>query len=139
MSPLYSLLSGRRVLLVEDEMIVAWLLKDMLTDLGCCVVGPAARVGEALAIVGVEPLDAAILDLNLNGELSYPVADALMSRGVPFLFSTGYDRDRIAEGYRGFPLLQKPYHQSSLGSALAALLGCGASDAIGPAWLLPAA
>ena len=84
---------------------MAWLLKDMLTDLGCCVVGPAARVGEALDIVGVEPLDAAILDLNLNGEKSYPVADALMSRGVPFLFSTGYETESLPNGYQSLPVV----------------------------------
>src|SRR4051794_22900016 len=85
-------LSGRRVLVVEDEMIVAWLLQDMLADLGCAVVGPAARVSQALAMIDAEAIDAAVLDVNLNGQKSYPVADALAARGMPFVFSTGYGR-----------------------------------------------
>jgi CheY-like chemotaxis protein len=117
-----SVLSGRRVLVVEDEMIVAWLLEDILSDLGCAVVGPAASVKQALAMVGAEAIDAAVLDVNLDGEMSYPVADALAARGVPFVFSTGYDKDRLLDGYRTFPVLQKPFHQSELGDILAKLL-----------------
>ena len=63
-----SSLSGRRILVVEDEVIVAWLLEDMLADFGCAVIGPAARVGQALAMVEAEAIDAAVLDVNLNGE-----------------------------------------------------------------------
>jgi CheY-like chemotaxis protein len=124
-----STLSARRVLVVEDEMIVAWLLEDMLTDLGCTVVGPAARVDQALAMIDAESIDAALLDLNLNGEMSYPVADALAARGVPFVFSTGYDKDRLPDGYRGVPVLQKPYRPSELADALAKLLMQGGVDA----------
>src|SRR5450755_3793242 len=87
--------SGRRVLVVEDEMIVAWLLQDMLADLGCVVVGPAASINEALVMIDAEAFDVAVLDVNLNGKMSYPIADVLASRGVPFLFSTGYDKDRL--------------------------------------------
>jgi CheY-like chemotaxis protein len=115
-------LSGRRVLVVEDEMIVAWLLEDMLTELGCTVIGPAASVDRALAMIEAEAIEVALLDVNLNGELSYPVADALIAQGVPFVFSTGYDKDRLRDGYRTFPVLQKPYHQSELNGALAKLL-----------------
>jgi len=115
-------LSGRRVLVVEDEMIVAWLLEDMLADFGCVVVGPAARVEQALAVIDAEAIDAAVLDLNLNGQKSYPVADALAARGVPFVFSTGYDKGRLLDGYRCFPVLQKPYHRAELGDTLAKLL-----------------
>ncbi len=111
-------LSGRRVLVVEDEMIVAWLLEDMLADFGCVVVGPPARVEQALAVID----DAAVLDLNLNGQKSYPVADALAARGVPFVFSTGYDKGRLLDSYRSFPVLQKPYQRSELGDTLAKLL-----------------
>ena len=111
-------LDGRRVLVVEDEMIVAWLLTDMLEDLGCRVVGPVTSVAQALEIIGLEALDAALVDVNLNGELSYPVADALTARSVPFLFSTGYDRSRLREGYRDRPMLQKPYHLAELEQVL---------------------
>ena len=114
--------SGRRVLLVEDEILVAWLLEDTLADLGCAVVGPAASVQQALAMIDAQAIDAAVLDANLNGQLSYPVADALAPRGVPFVFSTGYNKDRMPDGYRAFPVLQKPYHWSELSDILAKLL-----------------
>ena len=120
-------LAGRRILVVEDELMVSWLLQDMLTDLGCTVVGPAARVDEALALIGAdatsgETIDAAFLDINLDREMSYPVADVLAARGVPFVFSTGYDRATLLEGYQSCPMLQKPYHQGALTLALTSLL-----------------
>jgi CheY-like chemotaxis protein len=116
-------LSGRRVLVIEDEMIVAMLLEDMLADLGCTVLGPAARVDQALTIIAAaRSLDAAVLDVNLNGQKSYPVADALVARGVPFLFTTGYRRDSVMNGYRSFPQLEKPFKLSELADALAKLL-----------------
>jgi CheY-like chemotaxis protein len=114
--------SGRKILLVEDEMLVVWLLEDMLADLGCTVVGPASSVNQALAMIDVEAIDAVVLDVNLNGQLSYPVADALAMRGVPFVFSTGYDKDTLLDGYRTVPVLQKPYHQAELSYTLAELL-----------------
>jgi CheY-like chemotaxis protein len=115
-------LSGKRVLVVEDEIMVSWLLEDMLANLGCVVIGPAVRVDQALAIIESEPLDAAVVDLNLNGQISYPVADALAARGVPFVFSSGYSQDRLLEKYRSFPILQKPFHRSELAEVLAKLL-----------------
>jgi CheY-like chemotaxis protein len=115
-------LSGKRVLVVEDEVMVSWLLEDMLANLGCVVIGPAVRVDQALAIIESEPLDAAVVDLNLNGQISYPVADALAARGVPFVFSSGYSQDRLLEKYRSFPVLQKPFHRSELAEVLAKLL-----------------
>ena len=115
--------SGRRVLLVEDEMLVVWLLEDMLADLGCAVVGPASSVNQALAMIDAEAIDAAVLDVNLNGQMSYPVADALAARGVPFVFSTGYDKDTLfLDGYRTFPVLQKPFRRSELSDTFAKLL-----------------
>ena len=114
--------SGRRVLLVEDEMLVVWLLEDMLADLGCTVIGPASSVNQALAMIDTEPIDAVVLDVNLNGQVSYPIADALAARGVPFVFSTGYDKDTLLDGYRTFSVLQKPFHRSELSNALAKLL-----------------
>src|SRR5471032_1103864 len=95
-------LSGRRILVVEDEVMVAWALEDMLTGLGCAVVGPAARVKQALAMISAGAIDAAVLDVNLNGEKSYPVADALAVLGVPFVFSTGYNKNNLQGGYLGF-------------------------------------
>jgi CheY-like chemotaxis protein len=114
--------SGRRVLLVEDEMLVVWLLEDMLADLGCAVVGPAASVNQALAMIDAEAIDVAVLDVNLNGQMSYPIADALAARGVPFVFSTGYNKDSLPNSYQSFPVLQKPFERLKLGDTLAKLL-----------------
>lgn len=117
-----SALSGRRVLVVEDEVMVSWVLEDMLVDLGYKIVGPAARVNQALVIVEAEAIDLAILDINLNGEKSYPVADALTARGVPFAFSTGYNKDGMPAPYRDLPMLQKPYDTPELTALLSKLL-----------------
>lgn len=117
-----NLFSGRRVLVVEDEMIVSWLLEDMLADLGCVVVGPAARVNQALAMLDAEDIDAAVLDVNLDGQKSFPVADALAARGVPFAFLTGYQKDSMPNEYRNFLSLQKPFAQTKLVDTLAKLL-----------------
>lgn len=114
--------AGRRVLVVEDEMLVAWPLEDILVELGCMVIGPAASVNQALAMIEANAIDVAVLDVNLNGEMSYPIADALAARGVPFVFVTGYDKDRMLEGYRNCPVLQKPFHRAELSTTLERLL-----------------
>ncbi|MGR4866148.1 response regulator [Caulobacter sp. LARHSG274] len=114
-------LIGRRILLVEDELLISCLLEDMLEDLGCMLIGPASGVDQALRLVAGEAIDAVILDVSLDQQLSYPVADALVARGIPFLFSTGYDRDRLRDGYRSFAMLQKPFHPSELAKVLAGL------------------
>jgi CheY-like chemotaxis protein len=122
-------LASRRVLIVEDEPMVAWLLNDMLVDFGCVVVGAADRVAEALAMIEAQPIDAAVLDVNLRGQMSYPVADVLTARGVPFVFTTGYARDRLLEAYRAFPYLLKPYHRLAMRDALLGLLSPAAKVA----------
>src|SRR5665811_735302 len=86
-----SQLPGRRVLVVEDEVMVSWILEDMLAELGCEVVGPAARIEQALAIVNAETIDFAVLDVNLNGKKSFPVADALLARGCLLYTSDAAD------------------------------------------------
>lgn len=118
-------LSGRRILVVEDESMVAWALEDMLADLGCTVVGSAARVDQALAMVATHAFDAAVLDINLNGEGSYPIADALISRGLPFVFSTGYNQSSLPAAYSDLPFMQKPLERSRLSTALTKLLSPG--------------
>lgn len=112
-------LSGLRVLLVEDEAMVAMMLEDMLGDLGCEIVGPAASVARALELAGDAALDGAILDVNVGGEAIYPVAEALTARGVPFVFTTGYGATDIDARFAGAPALQKPFSPPSLYDALA--------------------
>ncbi len=111
-------LRGRRVLVVEDEMMIAMLVEDMLADLGCVVVGPAHRLEDALEMVCVEPFDVALLDVNLAGQPVYPVADALRAKGVPAIFATGYADAELREIDRGSPVLQKPFRASELAIAL---------------------
>ena len=119
-------LVDRRVLIVEDESMIAMLIEDMLGDHGAVVVGPAKRLDAALALARSEAVDLAVLDLNLAGQAVYPVAEALSARGVPFLFMTGYGQLGIAERWRERPSLAKPFRPSQLADALRALLA--ASD-----------
>lgn len=107
-------MNGLRVLVVEDEAAISLLLEDMLLDFGCEVVGPAARLGAALALMQGETLDMAILDVNVAGEPIYPVAAALVERKIPFVFSTGYGSAGIKDLYRDRPVLQKPFAQHDL-------------------------
>ena len=117
-----SRLFGRRVLVVEDEVMVSWILEDMLVELGCNVVGPAARIRQAIAIIEAEGIDLAVIDVNLNGEKSYSVADALNRCGIPFMFSSGYSKDTMPDHFQAVPMLQKPYDQPALIVALEKLL-----------------
>jgi len=104
------------ILVVDDESMIAMLLQDMLLDRGCSVVGPAGAVASAIALIdaGARPLDGAILDINLRGELVYPVADALLNRSVPFVFVTGYTRRQIDQRYAAVPTLAKPFPASTI-------------------------
>jgi CheY-like chemotaxis protein len=117
------LLSDRRVLVVEDEMMILMMIEGMLADLGCTSVTAAATIDQAIALIDTRRFDVAMLDLNLNGDKSYPVADALAARDVPFLFSTGYSDHGLKDGYNERPVLRKPYHHQELADALGLLLG----------------
>jgi len=130
--------SERQFLVVEDEMLVALELESMLEELGDEAVGPAPDMERALALVVEEgDLNAALLDLNLNGKISFPVADALSQRNVPFVISTGYGKDALVNGYKSFPLLQKPYRQAELDQALKGLLRLDSPDDGSSQVLLP--
>jgi CheY-like chemotaxis protein len=107
-------LSGRHLLVVEDEMMVLMLIEDALADCGCEEISAAATVDEALALVQTHRFDAGMLDVNLDGEESYPVAEALAARGVPFFFATGYADHGIAQPYRDRPFLNKPFKSEKL-------------------------
>jgi CheY-like chemotaxis protein len=110
-----------RVLLVEDEAIIAIMLEDMLAELGCEVIGPAASIAEAIQLAGAESLGGAFLDVNLGGESVYPVADLLAARGIPFVFVSGYGPTGIAARYSGAIVLSKPILDADIERAVAAL------------------
>ena len=112
-----------RVLIVEDEMLVAMNIEDMLLDLGHEVAGLAGRLDAAIALASEAEFDLAMLDVNLAGEASFPVARILADRGIPFLFATGYGIKGVAEEYRSYPVLQKPFRAHDLDQALRASQG----------------
>lgn len=116
-------LEGKRVLVVEDEAAIAMLLEDMLLDFGCTIVGPAARLANALDLAQRETFEVAILDVNVAGEPIYPVAEALAERGLPFVFSTGYGGAGIKEPFRDRPVVQKPFSQADLKRTLLGVMG----------------
>lgn len=116
--------AGRRVLVVEDESLVAMLLETILEDMGCVPVGPAATVDEGLQLAGEDqPLDAALLDVNVAGKQVFPIAEALKARGVPFVFSTGYGEGGLPDEWRGQPTLQKPFTEAAVRDALMKAMG----------------
>jgi DNA-binding response OmpR family regulator len=108
------LLSGRRVLVVEDELLILMMIEDMLADLGCEAVTTAATVDKAVALIDAQIFDVAMLDMNLNGNTSHPVAEALVARGVPFFYSTGNTDLETRVGYRDRPALKKPFRHEGL-------------------------
>lgn len=114
------LLNGARVLVVEDEAAISMLLEDMLLDFGCTVVGPAARLSTALEMAASEAFEVAILDVNVAGEPIYPVAEAIVKRNLPIVFSTGYGGAGIREPFRDRPVVQKPFSQADLKRTLLA-------------------
>jgi CheY-like chemotaxis protein len=115
---------ARRVLIVEDDVMIRMLIEDMLGDLGFAVAAQAAKVHEALAAVSSTAIDVAILDVSLNGETTGPVAEALAARGTPFVFATGYGEHGLPAQFRNRPLLKKPFQIDGLKRMLdAALVG----------------
>lgn len=122
MAVVNKLLSGLRILVVEDEMLVLMETENMLADLGCDSVVAAATNEQATALIDAQHFDAALLDLNLNGVRSYPVADRLAERGVPFAFATGYGGHGLRDGDRERPLLVKPFECDALSELLTSLL-----------------
>jgi CheY-like chemotaxis protein len=115
-------LRGACILVVEDEWMVSALLVDLLQGFGCEVVGPAARIAMAIDLAATQKIDCGLLDLNVAGELVYPVAQALSDRGIPFVFTTGYRKTQILENFRDRPLLRKPYRPQELMQILADLV-----------------
>jgi len=122
-------LTGKRILVVEDEGLVALLVQDGLVGAGAEVVGPVGSVTDALQLVetamGDGGISGAVLDLNLGGQPVFPVADVLSKLGVPFLFETGYGDDCDTGGYTAAPVLHKPYGTQRLVGAVQALVSSG--------------
>jgi CheY-like chemotaxis protein len=118
---------GRQILVVEDEMTIAVMIEDILLALGAEVVGPVARLDAALKLAKDAAIDAAVLDINIRGGNSYPVADVLAERGIPFFFCSGYSDWALEERHRDRPRLTKPFSASGLATQLLDLIG-GRSD-----------
>ena len=115
-------LTGRRILVVEDEFFIADDIARALTSLGAEVVGPAADLKGAKALLSEGSIDWAVLDINLQGEMVYPVAQALQERSIPFIFATGYDRASIPSGFADVPHWEKPFDPGALARILPSLL-----------------
>jgi CheY-like chemotaxis protein len=111
--------SGKlRVLIIEDEGLVAMLIEDMLIELGHEIAGVAGRMADAIRLAENGSFNFAILDVNLDGTPSYPVAEILKTRGIPFVFATGYGPKGLDPVHAGIPTLQKPFMRSDLEAAL---------------------
>lgn len=117
-----SLLTNRRILVVEDDFLILSMIEDMLSDLGCRSIAAAATIEQAIRLVNSEGFDAAMLDINLNGRDSFAVADALVARGVPFIFATGNSRNSMVEAYSNRPVLRKPFKFEELAKMLGTIL-----------------
>lgn len=122
-----TLLKGRNILLVEDEMMVAMLLESILENEGCNVIS-AGYLEQATLLARERDLDAAVVDVNLHGERSYPVADALAAREIPFVFATGYGDADFAKRYPDRPVLAKPYKPDDLIATLSALIAAASDE-----------
>ena len=111
-----------RILVAEDMLLVAMEVEEVLRDCGCEPVGPVARADQVAAIARTEPLDAAVLDVNLGGSMVFDAANELADRGVPTLFVTGYDERTFPERFRGAPRLAKPFLRHQLEAEVKCLL-----------------
>ena len=110
--------ADRRVLLLEDEIVISLYLEDVLSSLGWTIAHVADRIENALETVEAGEIDAAVLDINIAGKPSFPVAERLAAQGVPFLFLTGYGARGVPERFQDRPILQKPVAMKTLSAAL---------------------
>lgn len=122
MTPPAEVLAGRRILVVEDEPLLAMLVEDLLLDAGCVVIGPATSVSDALRLLDLEPPDAAVLDVNLTEEQVYPVATRLEQAGVPYVFVTGYGVHGLHPDFSDRPTIQKPFRPGTFAAEIAVAL-----------------
>ena len=118
-----SQLLGKRIMLLEDEAIIAFAVEDMLIELGCTIVGPALNLDDAMTLATTDKnIDAAILDVNINNGRSYSVAQALEQRGVPFVFASGYDESGVAWDGAPVEIISKPYRKDQIERAILEML-----------------
>ena len=115
-------LQGKKVLIVEDEALIAMLFEDILEDSSCQIVGPAMNVRQAIELATAAEIDVAVLDVNLNGESSFPVAALLAGRGVPLVFSSGYGSQGLPAEWQGRPTLPKPFTSDEVLDTLARIV-----------------
>ena len=108
----------KRVLIVEDEVLVAMLIEQLMERLGYEVVAVSSHLEEAVALAGTLDVDFAMLDINLNGKQSFPVAEVLRGRAIPFIFVTGYGAAALASDFADAPVVQKPFGRDTLREAL---------------------
>jgi CheY-like chemotaxis protein len=111
-----------RILVVEDEFLIRMLLEDMLADLGYEVAAAVGTIAEASDVAATADINAAVLDVNLDGQEIYPVAEILAKRGLPFVFVTGYGENSLTPPYRDRPALQKPFQVEQLKTVLDGLI-----------------
>ena len=122
-----SLLGRLHVLIVEDEAIISFLIEDMLLELGCGSVTNVAGIPEAMSAIDEGSPDVAVLDVNLDGQEVYPIAERLKACGVPFVFTTGYGGDGLKPEWAHLPVVQKPFRADMLAKALLAVLASAQS------------
>lgn len=123
-----STLAGRRILVVEDMAMVAQEIEFILNRMDCGVIGPAANLDSAVNLVDSNDVDGVILDINLQGVASFPIADVLEERGIPFLFMTGYGSGSIPHQYQHHPRLEKPFGHDDLARSLVRMFDSKLSD-----------
>jgi CheY-like chemotaxis protein len=116
------LLDRLNILIVEDEAIISFLIEDMLFELGCGSVTNVAGIVEALAALDEARPDVAVLDVNLDGQEVYPVAERLKASGIPFVFTTGYGSDGLRPEWAHMPVVQKPFRADMLAKAIVAVI-----------------
>lgn len=114
-------LAGLRILVVEDDMMIALLVEEALQGFGCVVIGPVGKLDAALRLASDEVLDAAILDVTIRGGQVFPVAERLISRGIPFAFASGYGDWALPDAFRNQPRLIKPFTVRDLEACVQAL------------------
>lgn len=123
-----ALFAGLKILVIEDEVILFLLIEDMLNELGVAEAWHAVSIRDALAILDDRRPDAAVLDVNLAGEMAYSIANRLDESSIPFVFVTGYGRGGIPQEWAAYPVIEKPFELQTLAASLGSVLGPAAGN-----------